>query len=59
MKILKSDQLIQTIAFEASFLMDIGVDSVSAIKQAANDGGIPYGDEMDKTVILVRKYLGL
>jgi hypothetical protein len=52
-------QLIQTIAFEASFLMDTGIEPTSAIKAAANDNGIPYDDEMDQVVILVGKYLGL
>jgi Flp pilus assembly protein TadB len=39
-------EMLELIESMASQLMDIGVEPTSAIKQAASDQGVPFGEEM-------------
>jgi predicted DNA binding CopG/RHH family protein len=49
-----------TIIAEASIhLMELGLEPRSAIKQAAADHGIPYGDKMSEVVNEIETLLGL
>lgn len=55
----KSPSRLQKIISEASFLLDCGLEPKSAIKQAANDNGVPYGDEMGEVVDWVLREWGI
>lgn len=43
-------EVMELIAARAVQMMDAGVEPTSAIKQAASDQGVPYGDEMSVVV---------
>jgi len=48
---------IKKIICNAQCLMEIGVEPKSAIKQAASNCGVPYGNEMGKVVKAVLRLI--
>jgi hypothetical protein len=56
-KMRASEEKVKKIKNEAIWLMDTGVEPTSAIKAAANNNGIPFGDEMGDVVTRVRVML--